>query len=73
MGDYGNLVADENGVANVELYVDFATLFGENTILGRTLVIHADPDDLGTGTGTKNRSKIKIYINGTVLICHISR
>ncbi|KAJ8917221.1 hypothetical protein NQ315_012713 [Exocentrus adspersus] len=38
VGDLGNVEAGSNGVAK-----------GEHNIVGRTVVVHADPDDLGKG------------------------
>jgi superoxide dismutase, Cu-Zn family len=49
VGDFGNIVAEKNGVASFKFEDSLATLFGENTILGRTVVVHADEDDLGKG------------------------
>ncbi|XP_020590789.1 superoxide dismutase [Cu-Zn] 2-like [Phalaenopsis equestris] len=48
-GDLGNVSADEHGVANVWLKDLQIPLSGPNSILGRALVVHADPDDLGRG------------------------
>ncbi|KAI0493091.1 hypothetical protein KFK09_027367 [Dendrobium nobile] len=48
-GDLGNVSADEHGVANVSLKDLQIPLSGPNSILGRALVVHADPDDLGRG------------------------
>jgi Cu-Zn family superoxide dismutase len=45
-GDFGNLAADGNGVANLELVVDNITLTeGPTAIIGRGLIVHAKPDD----------------------------
>ncbi|MCO5166519.1 MAG: superoxide dismutase family protein [Planctomycetes bacterium] len=44
-GDLGNLVADEHGVARLDLTVSGLTL-GEGGALGRAVIVHADPDDL---------------------------
>jgi hypothetical protein len=47
-GDFGNILADTDGIAIVDIIVNSeSTLFGENSLIGRTLVIHSDEDDLG--------------------------
>ena len=51
-GDFGNLEANADGVADFELVVDNLTLFeGKDAIIGRGLIVHADPDDGGQPTG----------------------
>jgi Cu/Zn superoxide dismutase len=42
-------VATANKVAKVEIEDSIISLTGANNIVGRTLVVHADPDDLGKG------------------------
>ena len=49
VGDMGNLVAGEDGVAKVDYEDALIELTGENTIVGRSCVCHADPDDHGLG------------------------
>ncbi|KAL1456593.1 hypothetical protein WDU94_001312 [Cyamophila willieti] len=49
VGDLGNVVADGSKVAKVNITDSIISLSGANNILGRTLVVHADPDDLGKG------------------------
>ena len=50
-GILGNIYADEKGVANVDFEVSKgSTLFGRNTLIGRTLVIHANGDEEGNQT-----------------------
>lgn len=50
VGDLGNVEADSNGVASVNLSDALISLQpGVNNIVGRSLVVHADPDDLGQG------------------------
>uniref|UniRef100_E1CPU9 Superoxide dismutase [Cu-Zn] n=1 Tax=Polyandrocarpa misakiensis TaxID=7723 RepID=E1CPU9_POLMI len=48
-GDLGNITADENGVANIQMTDKLVTLTGENSVIGRAVVVHADEDDLGKG------------------------
>merc|ERR1719309_1088923 len=47
-GDLGNVEA-AGGVAKVNISDSMISLLGENSILGRTMVIHAEVDDLGKG------------------------
>lgn len=49
VGDLGNVVADASGNVTVNIQDSQLTLSGANSILGRSLVVHADPDDLGKG------------------------
>lgn len=48
VGDFGNLVADANGHAHYERVDNQISFEGENSIIGRSIMIHADRDDLTT-------------------------
>jgi len=47
-GDLGNVEA-VGGVVKVAITDEMISLTGENSVLGRTVVVHADVDDLGKG------------------------
>ena len=49
-GDLGNLEADSYGdaIINVEVEGVSAAAGGSNSVVGRGLIVHADPDDLKT-------------------------
>ncbi|MFW8314572.1 superoxide dismutase family protein, partial [Klebsiella pneumoniae] len=49
VGDLGNIEASGDGPTKVCISDKQISLFGANSILGRTIVVHADPDDLGKG------------------------
>lgn len=49
VGDLGNVEAGDDGVAKVNITDKEISLCGPMSIIGRTLVVHADPDDLGVG------------------------
>ena len=49
-GDLGNVTADANGVAEVNITDKLVSLTGVNSVIGRAVVVHADEDDLGRGT-----------------------
>ncbi|XP_038890446.1 superoxide dismutase [Cu-Zn] 1-like isoform X2 [Benincasa hispida] len=49
VGDLGNLVAGDDGTATFSIVDKQISLVGPNSVLGRSIVVHADPDDLGRG------------------------
>ena len=48
-GDLGNVTANDEGVAKFDFTDKLIRLNGPHSIVGRALVVHADPDDLGLG------------------------
>ena len=49
VGDMGNVPADAAGVGKLDYEDPVIELTGEFSIIGRAVVTHADPDDLGRG------------------------
>ncbi|KAM7308644.1 superoxide dismutase [Ixodes scapularis] len=49
VGDLGNINADVTGKARVYISDGMISLIGHHNIIGRALVVHALPDDLGRG------------------------
>ncbi|CAL9210643.1 unnamed protein product [Musa hybrid cultivar] len=48
-GDLGNVTAGEDGTVTFSITDSQIPLSGPNSIIGRAVVVHADPDDLGKG------------------------
>lgn len=48
-GDLGNITAGNDGVAEISVKDLQIPLSGANSIVGRAVVVHTDPDDLGRG------------------------
>jgi len=46
LGDFGNITADQNGTANVDLSISGLSLSGPNSIVGHSIIIHGGTDDL---------------------------
>lgn len=46
VGDLGNIMIDENGIGTYTYYDPCIMLHGPHSILGRSVIIHNDPDDL---------------------------
>lgn len=45
-GDFGNIIADQNGNAHYERLDSLISFKGKNNIIGRSIIIHVDEDDL---------------------------
>lgn len=50
-GDFGNLEADENGVASYSKTFEDISLTDKNAVLGRAIIVHIKEDDGGQPTG----------------------
>ncbi len=46
LGDLGNITANEDGVAHMDRVFAFLSLSGTNSIIGHSMILHANPDDL---------------------------
>lgn len=53
LGDMGNIVADTNGQANIDIELTgvVLTLIGTNSLLNRSVIVHAAPDDFSQPAG----------------------
>lgn len=49
VGDLGNIEANDNGIAWINIIDNHISLSGNYNIIGRAVVVHADPDDFGLG------------------------
>ncbi|XP_010222917.1 PREDICTED: superoxide dismutase [Cu-Zn]-like [Tinamus guttatus] len=54
VGDLGNVTA-KGGVAEVDIEDKMISLSGPYSIIGRTMVVHAKPDDLGKGGDNESK------------------
>ena len=43
----GNVTAGDDGVAHIDITDKLITLIGQNTVVGRSMVVHEKADDLG--------------------------
>lgn len=53
VGDMGNVWVDNNGNSKGVLYDHLIKLEGPHTVVGRSVMVHEDPDDLGRGDHSK--------------------
>jgi Cu-Zn family superoxide dismutase len=65
-GDLGNIRFDEKG--NCKDFFE-TNKFTVQEILGRSIVVHEDPDDLGQGTGEDREESLKTGRSGKRLAC----
>lgn len=63
-GDFGNVVSQGDHETTLEIVDDSITLYGDLSIIGRSVVVHKDEDDLGLGnhedSGTTGHSGARI-------------
>ncbi len=45
-GDFGNVLANDDGIATLDLVSELVRLDGPDSVIGRSVIVHADPDDL---------------------------
>jgi Cu-Zn family superoxide dismutase len=64
VGDMGNITADANGRAVVDLDDTLMSFEGPNCILGRGLVVHAKADDLKTQPSGDAGGRLAVAIIG---------
>ena len=58
-GDLGNLTANEYGKAEVSVMVDGISVgTGPNGVIGKGLIVHADPDDMKTDPAGNSGARI---------------
>lgn len=55
VGDLGNITTDAQGVAKGTKQDLLVKLLGENSILGRSMVVHSGTDDLGKGGNEESK------------------
>merc|ERR1712107_101800 len=53
VGDLGNIEPNANGVAKGEIFDKLIKLEGPYTVVGRPMMVHGDPDDLGKGDNSE--------------------
>ncbi|MFQ6325697.1 superoxide dismutase family protein [Nocardia sp. CWNU-33] len=49
VGDLDNIIAPESGMTVFDIEAQNVTLFGPHSVIGRTVIVYADEDDLGEG------------------------
>eukprot|EP01080_Neovahlkampfia_damariscottae_P005375 gene5375-9182_t len=55
VGDLGNIVANKDGVAEIDFDDKLISLCGVNSIVGRCVVVHGLEDDLGKGKDEESK------------------
>ncbi|KAN0000638.1 hypothetical protein ACTFIZ_001074 [Dictyostelium cf. discoideum] len=56
IGDLGNIEVLSNGVSTISIRDTVMSLFGMFSVMGRTIVIHADRDDYGRGNFSDSKT-----------------
>jgi Cu-Zn family superoxide dismutase len=68
VGDIGNLLANRKGISEYCLADRMVSLFGANSVIGRSVVVHKQQDDLGKGG---NEESLKTGNAGARVACGI--
>jgi Cu/Zn superoxide dismutase/predicted kinase/nicotinic acid mononucleotide adenylyltransferase len=70
VGDLGNIEANEQGIASFTINASRVTLVGEQSVVGRSIVVHSGEDDLGQGGDAES---LKTGNAGSRLGCGVIR
>ena len=68
VGDLGNLIADEKGHAHYERVDRVIKLRGSQSIIGRTVIVHADADDFTSQPAGASGTKISCGVIETASV-----
>ena len=49
VGDLGNIIANDKGIAKINILDNLVKLKGKYSVIGRSIVVHENEDDLGLG------------------------
>uniref|UniRef100_A0A914EAF4 Superoxide dismutase [Cu-Zn] n=2 Tax=Acrobeloides nanus TaxID=290746 RepID=A0A914EAF4_9BILA len=71
VGDLGNVEAGADGVAHVDITDKLIQLHGQNSVVGRSMVVHQGVDDLGQGVGDKREESLKTGNAGARVACGV--
>jgi len=64
VGDLGNITASITGIATFEFVDSHLSLSGENSIIGRSMVVHAGEDDLASQPSGNSGGRIACGVIG---------
>jgi Cu-Zn family superoxide dismutase len=65
-GDLGNLEADKNGLARLEVTDNIISLEGPKSIIGRSVIVHAQADDFKTQPTGASGARVACGVIGIV-------
>ena len=68
VGDLGNIKPNKKGICSVKLNDKLIKLRGKFSVIGRSIVIHENPDDLGRGN---NKDSLTTGNSGKRIACGI--
>jgi Cu-Zn family superoxide dismutase len=66
LGDLGNLEADKNGLARLEVTDNIISLEGPKSIIGRSVIVHAHADDFKTQPTGASGARVACGVIGIV-------
>lgn len=64
LGDLGNLVASDSGIATYNKTIQGISLKGGSSVIGRSLVVHAEVDDLKTDPSGNSGDRVGCGVIG---------
>ena len=70
VGDLGNIEANDQGVASFTINASRVNLMGEESVVGRSIVVHSGEDDLGKGGDAES---LKTGNSGSRVGCGVIR